>query len=40
VVYFTGAVVTVTRARVYKHIPYPLIYAVPVVASIAMKYTA
>jgi DoxX-like family len=40
VLYFTGAVVTVVRARFYSHIPYPLIYLVPVVASMALALAA
>jgi len=40
VVYFTGAVVTVVRARWYSHIPYPLVYLAPVVASIALRIAA
>jgi len=40
VVYFTGAVVTVVRARWYSHIPYPLVYLAPVVASIALRVAA
>jgi len=37
VLYFAGAVVTVIRARWYSHIPYPLVYLVPVVASMALR---
>lgn len=40
VVYFTGAVVTVVRARCYSHIPYPLVYLAPVVAAMALKVAA
>jgi hypothetical protein len=40
VVYFTGAVVTVVRARWYSHIPYPLLYLAPVVASMALRFSA
>jgi DoxX-like family len=40
VLYFTGAVVTVLRARWYSHIPYPLVYLAPVVASIALRFAA
>ena len=40
VVYFTGAVVTVLRARYFSHIPYPLVYLAPVVASIALRLAA
>ncbi|GAA3097129.1 hypothetical protein GCM10020254_48070 [Streptomyces goshikiensis] len=29
VLYFTGAVITVIRARSYAHIPFPLLYAAP-----------
>ncbi len=36
VLYFTGAVVTVVRARSYSHIPYPLLYLVPVVGTLAL----
>jgi hypothetical protein len=36
VLYFTGAVVTVVRARWYSHIPFPLVYATPVVAAITL----
>lgn len=37
VLYFTGAVITVTRARWYAHIPYPLVYLAPVLASAALR---
>jgi hypothetical protein len=36
VLYFTGAVITVVRARSYKHIPFPLVYMAPVVGSLAL----
>ncbi|MFD9360160.1 DoxX family protein [Streptomyces sp. NPDC060031] len=36
VLYFTGAVITVIRARSYAHIPFPLIYAAPAVAALAL----
>ncbi|MDA0564338.1 DoxX family protein [Streptomonospora sp. S1-112] len=36
VLYFTGAVITVLRARSYSHVPFPLVYAAPVVASLAL----
>lgn len=36
VLYFTGAVATVIRARWYAHIPFPLVYAAPVVAALAL----
>lgn len=36
VLYFTGAVVTVLRARSYTHVPFPLLYAAPVVGSLAV----
>jgi hypothetical protein len=35
VLYFAGAVITVVRARWYSHIPFPLMYMAPVVASLA-----
>jgi hypothetical protein len=31
--YFIGAVITVLRARSYAHIPFPLLYLIPVVAA-------
>lgn len=34
--YFAGAVVTVARARWYSHIPFPLVYMAPVVASLVL----
>ncbi|WP_049564436.1 DoxX family protein [Nonomuraea sp. SBT364] len=40
VVYFTGAVVTVARARWFSHLPFPMIYAVPVIASLVLGFTA
>ncbi|MEU6771718.1 DoxX family protein [Streptomyces sp. NPDC046759] len=36
VVYFLGAVVTVARARRYSHIPFPLVYAAPVVGALVL----
>lgn len=38
VLYFTGAVITVIRARWYSHVPFPLIYMAPVVASLALGF--
>jgi hypothetical protein len=35
VLYFSGAVITVVRARSYSHIPYPLLYVAPVIGSLA-----
>jgi hypothetical protein len=39
VLYFTGAVATVIRARWYVHIPFPLLYAAPVVAALVLTAT-
>ncbi|SBV25030.1 DoxX-like family protein [Micromonospora krabiensis] len=36
VLYFTGAVITVLRARSYGHVPFPLLYLAPVVAALAL----
>ncbi|MFD5102236.1 DoxX family protein [Streptomyces albidochromogenes] len=36
VLYFTGAVVAVVRARWYSHVPFPLVYAAPVVGTLAL----
>ncbi len=38
VLYFTGAVITVVRARAFSHIPFPLLYLGPVVVSLALGY--
>lgn len=38
VLYYTGAVVTVIRARSYKHVPFPVIYMAPVVAAFALGF--
>ncbi|MEU7556340.1 DoxX family protein [Streptomyces sp. NPDC044571] len=40
VLYFTGAVITVIRARSYAHVPFPMIYAAPVVAALALGFPA
>jgi hypothetical protein len=40
VLYFAGAVITVVRARWFSHIPYPLLYMAPVVASLALRLAA
>lgn len=40
VLYFTGAVITVVRARSYSHIPFPLLYMVPVAGSLALSFMA
>lgn len=37
VLYFTGAVITVARARWYAHVPFPLVYAAPVIGSLALR---
>ncbi|MEV6104671.1 DoxX family protein [Streptomyces sp. NPDC051940] len=36
VLYFTGAVITVIRARWYSHIPFPLLYLAPVAGSLVL----
>ncbi|GAA1071417.1 DoxX family protein [Nocardiopsis composta] len=36
VLYFTGAVITVLRARSYAHVPFPLLYMAPVVGSLVV----
>jgi hypothetical protein len=36
VLYFLGAIVTVLRARSYRTVVYPLLYLVPVVATLAV----
>jgi len=36
VLYFTGAVITVARARWFSHVPFPLLYMAPVIASLIL----
>ncbi|QIB44601.1 DoxX family protein [Streptomyces aureoverticillatus] len=38
VLYFAGAVVAVVRARWYAHIPFPLVYAAPVVGALVLGF--
>ncbi|MFG2126300.1 DoxX family protein [Streptomyces sp. NPDC048751] len=38
VLYFLGAVVTVLRARWFSHVPFPLLYAAPVAASLVLGF--
>jgi hypothetical protein len=38
VLYFTGAVITVVRARYYSHIPYPLMYMAAVVGALVLGF--
>ncbi len=40
VLYFTGAVITTLRVRWFGHLPAPLMYMVPVVASLALGFAA
>ncbi|MFJ3305947.1 DoxX family protein [Streptomyces sp. NPDC086549] len=40
VLYFAGAAVTVARARWYSHIPFPLVYAAPVIGALALGHAA
>ncbi|GAA2440874.1 DoxX family protein [Actinomadura vinacea] len=40
ILYFTGAVITIVRARSYTHIPYPLLYLAPVAATLALASAA
>jgi hypothetical protein len=40
VLYFTGAVITTLRVRWPGHIPVPLVYVAPVVASVALGFAA
>ena len=40
VLHFAGAVITVVRTRWFSHIPYPLLYMAPVVASLALRFAA
>ncbi|MEU7603946.1 DoxX family protein [Streptomyces sp. NPDC040724] len=38
VLYFTGAVVTVLRARSYAHVAFPVVYAAPAAAALALGF--
>ena len=40
VLYFAGAVATVIRARRLSHVPYPLVFLIPVIASLALRLAA
>ncbi len=40
VLYFTGAVITVTRARCYSHISYPLMYMAPVAGALVLRFAS
>ncbi|MFD3512541.1 DoxX family protein [Streptomyces sp. NPDC058657] len=40
VLYFTGAVITVARARWYAHLPFPLVYAAPVAGALVLGLAA
>ncbi|MFD9412838.1 DoxX family protein [Streptomyces sp. NPDC059989] len=38
ILYFTGAVITVLRARAYAHTPFPLLYAAPAIAALTLGF--
>lgn len=40
ILYFIGAVITVARARFYGHIPFPLMYLVPVAVALSLGFAA
>ncbi|MEV6429289.1 DoxX family protein [Nocardia sp. NPDC051463] len=40
VLYFGGAVGTVLRARLYSHVPFPLLYMAPVIGATALGFAA
>ncbi|MER7462858.1 DoxX family protein [Streptomyces sp. NPDC097981] len=40
ILYFTGAVIAVLRARSYAHVPFPLLYMAPVVAALTLGFPA
>lgn len=40
IAYFAGAVVTIVRARAYAHIPFPLLYLVPVAVAAGLGMAA
>lgn len=38
VLYFTGAIITVVHAHWYSHIPYPLMYVIPVIGALVLRF--
>jgi hypothetical protein len=38
VLYFTGAVITVVKARSWSHVAFPLVYAAPAAAALALGF--
>jgi hypothetical protein len=40
VLYYAGAVTTVARARWYSHLPFPMVYVAPVIASLVLGFNA
>ncbi len=38
IAYFGGAVITVLRARSYAHVPFPMLYAAPVIAALMLGF--
>ena len=40
IAYFTGAIVTVARARWWSHVPFPMLYVAPVIGSLAVGMAA
>jgi hypothetical protein len=36
VLYFSGAIITIVRARSYAHIPFPLLYMIPVIVAMGL----
>lgn len=40
ILYFIGAIITVARARSYGHLPFPLLYLVPVAVSLSLGFAA
>jgi len=39
VLYFSGAVITILRARAYAHVPFPLVYMAPAAGALALALT-
>ncbi|GAB4582749.1 DoxX family protein [Nocardia sp. IFM 10818] len=40
ILYFSGAVITILRARSYKTLPFPLLYMGPAIATLALQLAA
>ncbi|MVU78654.1 DoxX family protein [Nocardia sp. ET3-3] len=40
VLYFSGAVITIVRAKSWGHVPFPMLYMIPVIVAMGLEYAA